>query len=347
MNIAIIIPSLANKGPIKVVSEIEKNIDTGAHSIKIFYFDELLDIEMKSECQKIDFFKKIEFDDFDVVHTHGIRPDAYIFFHNNAIHKAKTVSTLHNYVKDDLRYQYNLLISFIFSRLWNIFTSKHKKIVVLSNDAQKYYKKFWMNQKISVVYNGISPVHKQSCFNEDVRKKIAYAKGDNAIVIGAIGLLTARKGFDQLINVLPLDKRFHLVLIGSGKEMGNLKNLAKDLKVETQVTFLGYQNEANQYLDLFDIVAIPSRSEGFPIALLEACSQKKAIVCSDIPIFQEVFSSNEVSFFKLNDSSSLLQSLHRAVENRLELQKNSYSKFMKNYTSELMAQKYIDLYEEK
>lgn len=41
-----------------------------------------------------------------------------------------------------------------------------------------------------------------------------------------------------------------------------------------------------------------SRSEGFPLSLLEAMIYKRNIVCSDIPIFKEILSENEVTFFE-------------------------------------------------
>lgn len=41
-----------------------------------------------------------------------------------------------------------------------------------------------------------------------------------------------------------------------------------------------------------------SRSEGFPLSLLEAMIYKRNIVCSDIPIFKEILSENEVTFLR-------------------------------------------------
>src|SRR5690554_1213968 len=115
LNIAYIVPSLSNRGPIKVVYELVKQLEQ-SHTIEIFYFDENKELNFDVPTHHISFFSAINFDKFDIIHSHGIRPDAYLFFHHHKIKKAKSVTTLHNYVKMDLRYQYNLFISLVFSR---------------------------------------------------------------------------------------------------------------------------------------------------------------------------------------------------------------------------------------
>jgi L-malate glycosyltransferase len=338
MKVAFIVPSLAKKGPIKVVHELVKQYLKMGIVVNIFYFDEIKGFSFPCDTVKIDFLKGIKFDDFDIVHSHGIRPDAYIFYHKNDISYAKCVTTLHNYVKKDLAYQYNFLISIIFSFIWNLFTIKHDAIVVLSRDAKKYYMSFWKNKNIFVIYNGIDipEIVHRSCVNN------CYGE----INLGVVGLLTKTKGFDQVINVLSFNKNYRLTIIGDGKEREGLESLAKSLKVESQVAFLGYVPGAIDNLELFDIFLMTSRAEGFPLALLEAASIKKAIVCSNIAIHQEIFSSSEVSFFELENIESLHVAIEYALKNKCFLGQNSYSKFTTFYTSKIMAKNYVNLYME-
>jgi glycosyltransferase involved in cell wall biosynthesis len=87
-----------------------------------------------------------------------------------------------------------------------------------------------------------------------------------------------------------------------------------------------------------------SHSEGFPLALLEAGNLGKPIICSDIEIFRELFSDDEVCFFKLNDIKSLVNSVLQ-IENNLEFySKNINSVITNKYSSINMANNYMNLY---
>jgi glycosyltransferase involved in cell wall biosynthesis len=323
-------------GPIKVVYELTQEYLKEGHEVVIYYFDETKNIDFPCKTLKISLFKKNDFKEFDIVHTHGIRPDFYVFLHKNNVSKTHFVTTLHNYVKKDLYYQYNFFISIIFSYLWNIFTLRHDAIVVLSEDAKTYYLDFWLNKNIHVINNGIN------CKSSHINNYLPERKEE--ITLGAIGMLTKRKGIDQILSVLQKNNRYFLYILGDGKEKNNLEKIASNLNVSAQVKFLGYKDNAIEYLHEFDIFLMPSRSEGFPIALLEAAKMKKAIVCSDINIHKEVFDKNEVSFFELENIVSLDNAIQVAFKNKATFEDNVYKKFISSYTSGSMAKQYIALY---
>ena len=66
---------------------------------------------------------------------------------------------------------------------------------------------------------------------------------------------------------------------------------------------------------------MPSYSEGFPLAMLEAASMQKAIVCSDIPVFREIFSEQEIVTFELDNTNSLRDALITARREKEKLAK--------------------------
>lgn len=61
-----------------------------------------------------------------------------------------------------------------------------------------------------------------------------------------------------------------LTIVGDGRERTGLESLAKDLKIEDRVVFTGFQAEPSQYLSQSDLYVLPSYSEGFGIAAIEA-----------------------------------------------------------------------------
>ena len=137
MRIAYILPSLANKGPIIVAKDLVLTMTAHGHSCKVFYFDDIIETEFNCPVQQIKFSRTINFNEFDVVHSHGIRPDTYIWLHKPIICQAKIISTIHNFVFEDLAEQYNKLIAYTFGSLWMFILRRHNKIVTLSKTAIK------------------------------------------------------------------------------------------------------------------------------------------------------------------------------------------------------------------
>lgn len=90
--------------------------------------------------------------------------------------------------------------------------------------------------------------------------------------IGYLGRLSREKGPDILLEAFAAAHRqisaIRLVVIGDGPERGNLERQASQLAAP--VEFLGYRTDVPAILPTLDLLAMPSRTEGLPLALLEA-----------------------------------------------------------------------------
>lgn len=100
-------------------------------------------------------------------------------------------------------------------------------------------------------------------------KPESYKEGYKNVV--AIGNLSSRKGFDNLLNVFThlKDKKIILHILGDGRDKDLLHQMKSDLGLE-QVIFHGQQKNPYQYLKFADLFILSSRYEGFPNVLLEA-----------------------------------------------------------------------------
>ena len=89
--------------------------------------------------------------------------------------------------------------------------------------------------------------------------------------IVAIGNLSARKGFDNLLKVFSYlkNEKIKLHILGDGADKEFLHQLKKDLNLEN-VIFHGRQKNPYQFLKFVDLFILSSRYEGFPNVLLEA-----------------------------------------------------------------------------
>lgn len=87
----------------------------------------------------------------------------------------------------------------------------------------------------------------------------------------AVGNLSSRKGFDNLLKVFNhlKDKKIKLHILGDGADKALLHQMKEDLGLDL-VTFHGRQSNPYQYLKFADLFILSSRYEGFPNVLLEA-----------------------------------------------------------------------------
>lgn len=100
-------------------------------------------------------------------------------------------------------------------------------------------------------------------------RPISLKEDDKSVV--AIGNLSERKGFDNLLRVFSFLKndKIKLHILGDGKDKEILAKMKAELGLEN-VVFHGQQSNPFQYLKFADLFVLSSRYEGFPNVLLEA-----------------------------------------------------------------------------
>ena len=72
------------------------------------------------------------------------------------------------------------------------------------------------------------------------------------------------------------------VVVGDGPLRKELFGLAEELGVQDRVLFLGFRPDAQALLELMDVVAVPSVSEGTPLVVLEAMAAGVPVVASSV-----------------------------------------------------------------
>ncbi|MBB4659091.1 glycosyltransferase involved in cell wall biosynthesis [Parvularcula dongshanensis] len=100
------------------------------------------------------------------------------------------------------------------------------------------------------------------------------ARPHNDLRIVAAGRLESVKGFDTLIRAFAAHapRAASLLIAGDGAEEENLRALASHLGVADRITYAGClsRDELRGAFQAADLYVLPSRSEGLPLALLEA-----------------------------------------------------------------------------
>jgi len=143
--------------------------------------------------------------------------------------------------------------------------------------------------KIHVVNPNVNIERLNGNIAPDVIQKKFGLQGKKCIL--SMGRLVERKGQDMMIRALPeiLNKipNVHYIIAGRGSYEVQLRKLAKDLSVESHITFTGYvsDDDLGSYYALCDVFAMISREipekgdiEGFGIVYLEANLFGKPVV---------------------------------------------------------------------
>ena len=109
----------------------------------------------------------------------------------------------------------------------------------------------------------------------------------DARIVGAAGRLVRIKGHKYLLQafakICAKYPDVHLCIIGNGREDDALREERKRLGIEERVHFPGFIAGAKRYVRAFDLWAMPSLTEGLPLALLEGMIGHLPIIASDIP----------------------------------------------------------------
>jgi len=140
----------------------------------------------------------------------------------------------------------------------------------------------------TVLYNGVPDTN---CRGSSV--SIDHSAPPQAPTVGAVGRLTPEKGYDVLIRAMALLPGCRLVLLGEGPERAALTALARQLGMEDRVELAGWVTAPWTDQFQFDVLATPSRVEGFGLVAVEALMAGIPVVASRLGGLVEVLREGE------------------------------------------------------
>ncbi len=166
---------------------------------------------------------------------------------------------------------------FKFKVLFHLNKTKFKyfdEIIYVSKGAKESFNKLvdTSKQTEKIIPNIINT--KEIFEKKDQKNNIIV--DDDVINICSVGRLVHQKCFDGLIDefnqVLTINNKFHLYIIGDGKLKKSLESLVNKLNINQYVTFLGYQKNPFSIINKMDAFVLNSYYEGQGMVLLEAKS---------------------------------------------------------------------------
>lgn len=137
------------------------------------------------------------------------------------------------------------------------------------------------------------------------REKLAIPP--NAFVCLYAAEFSKRKNHAFLITAIaPLlrtNPAWYLVLAGTGTTLSDCKTLAHMLGLSSQIIFPGFVSPIRPLIASCNAVISVSKSEGLPFNIMEAMSEKKPILASNVKGNNDLIQDGETGFlFELTDS---------------------------------------------
>lgn len=143
------------------------------------------------------------------------------------------------------------------------------------------------------------------------------------LVIGIIKDLKPVYGIDVLIKafagLVNKDYPIKLLIVGEGKLKGKLVNLCQQLNIQDYVTFKSRvpHSEIIDLLKRIDIFAMPSYSEGFGVAAVEAMATGLPVVASNVGGLPEIVDDGKTGILvKPGDVEALKQALEYYISSK-------------------------------
>lgn len=155
----------------------------------------------------------------------------------------------------------------------------------LKNETLSY---FSINKEIKVIYNFIDFERFKKSNKEHFRK--AIAPDNEKIIIHTSNFRKVKRVedvimvFKKIIEVIPSK----LLLIGDGPERRNAEELCREIGLCSEIRFLGKQDAIEDLLSIADLFLIPSESESFGLAALEAMACQVPVISSNTGGLPEV-----------------------------------------------------------
>jgi N-acetyl-alpha-D-glucosaminyl L-malate synthase BshA len=224
----------------------------------------------------------VRFEKLDILHVHYAIPHASAAFMAKQILKTydiniPVITTLHG---TDITLvgrdpSYNPVVTFSINQSDGVTAVSE----YLRADTFKHFK---ITRDIRVIPNFIDL--KRFSLQPREHFKKAIAPGDERILIHTSNFRKVKRIadviniFDKVRKVIPSK----LLMVGDGPERVNAEQQCRDLGIEQDVRFLGKQEAVEEILSVSDLFLMPSETESFGLAALEAMACKVPVLSTNV-----------------------------------------------------------------
>lgn len=189
----------------------------------------------------------------------------------------------------------------IAKRLSNLRLKHAETVIAPSQKVFSILKDYGLNADIQVIPSGISldehfkPVPEEKIL--ELKNKLGLKKDD--FVLLSLGRLGKEKNIDELLKglskIVEDSPNVVLMIVGDGPDRRELEDLANDLKLNSNVIFVGAvaPDDVHLYYQLADVFVSASTSETQGLVFIEAAANGLPLICHKDPCLLDVLDEDE------------------------------------------------------
>jgi len=224
-----------------------------------------------------------------IVQTHGYKSDVIGFFLKRFRH-TPWLAFAHGYTEDNLKMDlYNTLDTFLLRRADMVVSvSCAMRDMLIAKGVE--------SSRVVVVHNAVDEADLVPSCNT---KKMADSLGISRPrpTIGVVGRLGREKGHIHFLKALKRAREkipdVLAIIVGHGPQEEAIRKYASQNGMADSIILTGYAGNVANYYQLFDLLVIPSLSEGLPNVLLEAMALSIPVIASDVGGIPEAIRNGE------------------------------------------------------
>jgi N-acetyl-alpha-D-glucosaminyl L-malate synthase BshA len=222
-------------------------------------------------------------------------------------------------------------------------------VTAVSNNLKETTNKlFNITKDIKVIYNFIDAKKYDNAQREEC-KRIALAQPHERIFTHVSNFRPVKRVEDvvKIFSEVRKEIPAKLLMIGEGPERAKAENLVKELNLVDDVFFLGNSTEVAKILCYTDVFLLPSQTESFGLAALEAMAAGSAVISTNTGGLPEVNIHGKTGFLSnLGDVSDMAKNAILIAKEAaiLEVFKQNAKKHTKQFTLESILPVYEEIY---
>lgn len=227
------------------------------------------------------------------------------------------------------------------------------KLMVPSRTLERIALEVWRQPRDRVAYipNGVDMALYESPPAADAIP--GFARRDGEVVVGTLAGLRAVKNLPRLVRAFAAAARAtpqvpsRLVIVGRGPEEAAIRAAAAGEGIADRLVMPGFVAHPHRYVGLFDIFALSSDSEQFPISLVEAMAARLPAASTRVGDVAEILSPANQRFLAA-DEVGLGQALAALIADpalRAEVGSANRAKVAADYDFAATAAAYRQFYE--
>jgi glycosyltransferase involved in cell wall biosynthesis len=247
--------------------------------------------------------------EIEVVHTHGYRPD--VIDGPGAAATERFVSTVHGFTGGGFK---NRFFEWLQLRAYRRFDA----VIAVSRTLNTQLAAAGVRPSQLQMIPNAWPGAGRSLTREEARRLLGI-EGQGP-VIGWVGRLSPEKGPDVLLDSLALlgDQPWRAAILGTGGAESSLRQSSRRAGIEDRVTWCGRVKDAAAYFRAFDVFVLSSRTEGTPIALLEAMAAEVPVVATAVGGVPDVVNEASAILVPSENPAALAAAILRTLRSPAE-----------------------------